>query len=156
MSYDAEVMVFPAPKSLVFACAIKAIGNTKFRLEGHDEFLGRISLKSGVSLTSWGESINVDVISRGDNESTVSIESGSFSQTSKNSANISTLFQAIRNEVVSELERNPIKSSNTSAGVSSSAKSPAERIKDLQELLDSGLISASDFDSKKAEILKEL
>lgn len=156
MSYDADVLVFPAPKDIVFDCALRAVANTKFKLVGTDEFLGRIFLKSGVSLTSWGESINIDINSRGPAESTVSIESGSFSDTSKNSGNISILFQAIRNEVVSELERNPIRPVAEAGGGNNNSKSPAERIKDLQELLDSGLISASEFDSKKAEILKEI
>lgn len=155
MSFDADLMVFPAPKEVVFECALRAISNTKFRLEGHDSFLGNIHLKSGVSLTSWGESINIGIVSRGPDESTVSIESGSFSQTSKNSSNISILYQVIRNEVVSELEKNPVPTFE-SAGSSPSGKSAIERIKELQELLIASLISADEFESRKAEILKEI
>ena len=156
MSYDADVLVFPAPKELVFECALRAIGTTKFRIEGHDEFLGRIYLKSGVSLTSWGESINIDVVSRGPMESTVAIESGSVSDTSRNSKNISVLFHAIRNEVVAELERNPISIAAPEPAISGSGKSVKDRIKELQDLLDDGLISQADYEDRKAKILNDI
>lgn len=156
MSYDADVVVFPAPKELVFECALRAVGATKFRIEGHDEFLGRIYLKSGVSLTSWGESINIDVVSRGPIESTVAIESGSFSDTSRNSKNISLLFSAIRNEVVAELERNPISFATPETANNGSGKSIKDRIKELQDLLDDGLISKEDFETRKEKILNDI
>jgi hypothetical protein len=156
MSYDAGVLVFPAPKELVFKCALRAVGTTKFRLESEDPFLGRILLKSGVTLTSWGESINIDIISRGANESTVSIESDSFSDTSRNSKNIAILFNAIRNEVVSELERNPIEINDAVFTDSSTGKSAKDRIKELQDLLDDGLISRDDFEERKTKILNDI
>lgn len=156
MSYDADVVVFPAPKEVVFKCAMRAVRNTNFKLEVQDEFIGRIHLKSGVSLTSWGESINIEIVSRGPNESTVSIESGSISQTGKNTKNISNLYQAIRSEVVRELEKNPSPVISNSAESPISGKSTAERIKELQELAEANLISNDEFQSRKAQILEEI
>lgn len=67
---------FPLSKELVYAAMCKAIPTIKgMKIESADKLQGRIIVKAGVSLNSWGENIPIQLISVNENLTKVQITS---------------------------------------------------------------------------------
>ena len=78
MSFNKEGEAqFPVGKKEVFEAVKKAVINVGFKLDSADEFMGRINAKAGMSLMSWGENVPIQVSSISENETKVSLSSGS-------------------------------------------------------------------------------
>lgn len=67
---------FPLPKDIVYSAMCKSIPTIKgMKIESADRLQGRIMVKAGVSLFSWGENIPIQLISVNDNLTKVQITS---------------------------------------------------------------------------------
>ena len=67
---------FPFNKETVFDAIVKAIPRVKgMRVDSADKSLGRIVVKAGVSLMSWGENIPIQLSSISDNQTKIKITS---------------------------------------------------------------------------------
>ena len=67
---------FPMNKSQVFDAMCMAIPTIKgMKIDNADKLQGRIMVKSGVSLASWGENIPIQLIEMGENKTKVQITS---------------------------------------------------------------------------------
>ncbi len=68
---------FPAKKEDVFNAVVEAVNNLSgFKVSDTDEFMGRIVVKTGVSLMSWGETVPVQISSVSEDITSVSLSSG--------------------------------------------------------------------------------
>ena len=94
---------FPLPENLVFQALRKAIPTIKgMAIESADPLLGRVVVKTGVSMFSWGENIPIQLQEVGPNQTKVQITSspktgimfgGAFDM-GKNSKNIEDILAA--------------------------------------------------------------
>lgn len=94
---------FPFSKDVVFDAMIKAIPTVKgMKISNSDKLSGRITVKSGVSLASFGENVPVQLISLSENKTQVKISSApkiaTFASVAldmgKNNANIERILTA--------------------------------------------------------------
>jgi hypothetical protein len=106
-----EECEFPVAKEKVFNAMLKAIPTIKgMKIEKADKLLGRITVKAGVSLFSWGENIPVQLTEISENKTKVQITSspktgimfgGAFDM-GKNKKNIENILsstsQVLQNE----------------------------------------------------------
>ncbi|MEG0409127.1 MAG: SHOCT domain-containing protein [Bacilli bacterium] len=108
--------------------------------------------KSGASLKSWGETINIKVSENEDKTSTIQIIStpktgimfGGGFDLGKNRDNINKLMDTILNW---------LKENEEELVIEKSSNENFEEIKKLKELLDLGIITKEEFDTKKKELL---
>lgn len=94
---------FPISKEKVFNAICQAIPTINgMKLENSDKLLGRIMVKAGVSLFSWGENIPIQLIEVSENKTRVQITSspktgimfgGAFDM-GKNRKNIENILSA--------------------------------------------------------------
>ena len=67
---------FPREKKEVFAAICQAIPAIKgMTIESSDNLLGRIVVKTGISVFSWGENIPIQLLETGENKTKVQITS---------------------------------------------------------------------------------
>jgi len=102
---------FPLPKELVYSAMCRAIPSIKgMKIESADKLQGRIMVKAGVSLFSWGENIPIQLISVNENLTKVQITSspktgimfgGAFDM-GKNRKNIESILSATSQILSSE------------------------------------------------------
>lgn len=159
MSFDWTEQIYPFPVEVGYRALVAAAPRTPFKLQGSDDLRRVVSLKSGASLTSWGERINAQATSRGSNECIIRIECSSSGETwGKTEKNIRLYLQAIDQVLRSSgqqwaSELNPPAPSKPDVA---SESSPKDRLSQLQELLDSGLISQEEYNQKRTDILKNM
>lgn len=94
---------FPISKEIVFDAICQAVPTINgMRLESSDKLLGRIMVKAGISLFSWGENIPIQLIEVTENKTRVQITSspktgimfgGAFDM-GKNRKNIENILSA--------------------------------------------------------------
>jgi uncharacterized integral membrane protein len=102
---------FPLPKELVYSAMCRAIPTIKgMKIKSADKLQGRIMVKAGVSLFSWGENIPIQLISVNENLTKVQITSspktgimfgGAFDM-GKNRKNIESILSATSQILSSE------------------------------------------------------
>lgn len=147
---------YPFSQKTVFDAALRAAKKMEsFTLDSADELSGRIVLKAGVSLVSWGENIPIQLIKEAPTRTLVKIMSspktgvlfGGVNDFGKNRRNIEKIISAIS----AELENVP--SENASSKESSTSKIDA--IVKLKELLDSGALTQEEFDVQKKKLLED-
>lgn len=120
---------FPLPKELVYSAMCKAIPTIKgMKIKSADKLQGRIMVKAGVSLFSWGENIPIQLISVNENLTKVQITSspktgimfgGAFDM-GKNRKNIEEILNSTSrilssHEVTQTINDNQISSSNNNS-----------------------------------------
>ena len=148
---------FPHSKDEVFDALMKAIPGIKgMKIDKSDKLSGRIFVKAGISLMSWGENIPIYITEISPRGSRVSVTSsprtglllGGTFDLGKNRANIEKILDATC-KILSQngpIEGNAILQT----------EDPTHRILKLKDLFEKGLISKGEFENKKSEILSKL
>lgn len=122
-------------------------------LDSADEVSGRVTLKAGVSLRSWGENIPVQLVSVTPVRTRVQIMStpktgvmfGGAMDLGKNRQNIEKIIRSVSDELAGKEPEKETASIDT-ATVSD------ELIK-LKQLLDQGVLTQEEFDEQKRKLL---
>lgn len=150
---------FPYHKDDVFKALLEAIPTIKgIKIDKADKLSGHILAKAGVSLRSWGENIPISITEVSFGRTRISVTStpktgvlfGGALDLGKNRQNIESILEATSKI----LGRNsPVK---TETVPPQESLNPAQRISQLKELLEKGLISIEEFESKKADILSKI
>lgn len=147
---------YPFSQKTVFSAVLRAAKKLdSFTLDSADELSGRVVLKAGVSLASWGENIPIQLIKEAPTRTLVKIMSspktgilfGGANDWGKNRRNIEKIISAIS----SELENVPAEKAPNIA----SSTSTIDAIVKLKGLLDSGAITQEEFDAQKKKLLAE-
>lgn len=148
---------FPFKRDTVFDAVCKAIPKVSgMKIDNSDKLSGRIMVKAGVTLWSWGENIPIQLTSISETKTKLQITSspktgvmfgGAFDM-GKNRKNIekiisetSQILSTLPPEIQIEKEIN-------------SASSVADEIQKLKGLLDSGVLTEEEFSHQKAKLLK--
>lgn len=145
---------YPYSFKTVFDALMEAIPNISgIDLDGADEISGRVTLKAGMSLASWGENINVQLTKINNTSTKMQILStpktgvmfGGAMDLGKNRENINKIINAV-SKVLStkspEVEITP--SSNVST---------ADELLKLKQLKEEGILSEKEFDEQKQKVL---
>jgi hypothetical protein len=150
---------YPYPRNVVFEAIIAAIPRVGgMEIQSADELSGRIVAKAGVSPMSWGENIPIEVSESAPGHTCVRITStpktgalfGGAFDLGKNRKNIERILTAL-----SESLRN-VPFTAVPFAARDSRSEVAERLVKLKDLADKGLVTAAEFEKRKAEILSEL
>lgn len=150
---------FPFGRDEVFDALRAAVRDMDgMTIDSADKLTGRLVVKGGVSWRSWGETIPISVTEIAPGRARVSITStprvgalGGLADFGKNRENIE--------RIVAETSRRLKRTMPGPAArrtPAATAGDPAARLETLKSLLDRGLISAADFEKRKAEILADV
>lgn len=127
---------FPVSKDKVFEAMCIAIPTIKgLTIESADKFLGRIVVKGGVSLASWGENIPIQLTEIGENKTKVSITSspktgimlGGANDMGKNRKNIESILSAT-SQVLQRGQTSTQQGQQSSSYQTQSASNPTSQI----------------------------
>ena len=146
---------FPFKKDTVFDAICKAIPKVKgMKIDNADKLAGRIMVKAGVTLWSWGENIPIQLTSLSETKTKIQITStlktgvmfGGAFDLGKNRKNIEKILSET-SKILSTLEPEP--------QVEESTKeiSVADEIQKLKKLLDDGILT-DEFKQQKLKLLK--
>ncbi len=150
---------FPYPREVVIEALIAAIPRLPgMKIDNADKLSGRILVKAGVSLMSWGENIPIVVSESAPGRTRVSVTStpktgvlfGGAFDLGKNRKNIERLLAALSESLQKTPPTVPPVAAHDTRG------DPVERLGKLKELADKGLITGSEFEKRKAEILSDV
>jgi hypothetical protein len=151
---------FPYHKDDVFDALVAAIPQISgMKLDAQDKLAGRILAKAGVTLFSWGENIPIALSETAQGRTRVSVTStpktglmfgGAFDM-GKNRQNIENVLSAASKILSAKPPVQPPAAQTSSAG-----KTVADRLAELKGLLEQDLISESDFEQRKSEIMSDL
>ena len=150
---------YPYPREVVFQALIAAIPQLPgMKIDNADKLSGRILVKAGMSLMSWGENIPIVVSESAPGRTRVSVTStpktgvlfGGAFDLGKNRKNIERLLAALSES----LQKTPPTAPPVAAHETRS--DPAERLAKLMDLADKGLITGAEFEKRKAEILSDV
>lgn len=146
---------FPFKRDTVFNAICKAIPAIDgLKLDNADKLTGRITVKAGVSLFSWGENIPIQLSSLSETKTKVQITSspktgmmfgGAFDM-GKNRKNIERILSAT-SKILSALEPEIQTSENVKT------TSIADELQKLKKLLDEGILTKEEFDQQKVKLL---
>lgn len=147
---------FPFRKEIVFEAIKKAIPQIEgMKVDNADKLTGRIVVKAGISLWSWGENIPIQLTALAETKTKVQITSspktgmmfgGAFDM-GKNRNNIEKILLVTSNILSSiEPEKQAIKTSKEI--------SIADEIYKLKNLLDNGILTLDEFNQQKAKLLQ--
>jgi hypothetical protein len=147
---------FPFKKDTVFDALCRVIPSLDgMKIDSADKLTGRIVVKAGVSLWSWGENIPIQLSSLSDTKTKIQITSspktgimfgGAFDM-GKNRKNIERTLSATSN-ILSSLKPEP-QIQETIKGTS-----VADEIQKLKRLLDEGILTHEEFNQQKAKLLQ--
>jgi hypothetical protein len=147
---------FPFKKDIVFEAVCKAIPKIDgMKLDNSDKLSGRINVKAGVTLWSWGENIPIQLTSISATKTKVQVTSapktgvlfgGAFDM-GKNRKNIERIF-AETSKILSTFQPE-VQSSETTNTVSI-----ADELKKLKDLLENGILTEDEFIEQKTKLLK--
>lgn len=146
---------YPYSRKTVFDAIMRASKNIDgFELDSADEMSGHVTLKAGVSWSSWGENIPIQLISVSPVRTKVEIIStpktgilfGGANDFGKNRRNIEKIISAISYQ----LQGIPAEVEQTHAV---SNISSADELLKLKQLKDEGILSDEEFESQKQKIL---
>ena len=94
---------YPRGKDEVFDALIRAIEKVKgMKVKSSDKVTGQVVVKTSVSLASWGETVNLEVVEAGPQQATVRVSSKVKAQLvdwGKNQKNIDRIFAAMSEEM---------------------------------------------------------
>jgi hypothetical protein len=147
---------FPFKRETVFDAVCKAIPKVDgMKIDNSDKLSGRIIVKAGVTLWSWGENIPIQLTSLSETKTKMQITSspktgimfGGAMDMGKNRKNIekiiaetSKILSALPPEVQAKEETKTI-------------SSVADEIQKLKALFDSGVLTQEEFDTQKKKLL---
>jgi uncharacterized protein YqgQ len=143
----------------VFDAVIEAVSNIKgFKVDKTDKPTGRIMVKAGISLMSWGENLPISITETSSGKTRVNIIStpktgillGGAMDFGKNRANIEKILDEVSKILQS---KQPVK---TKASAQIDTNDPIQRISKLKNLYDQGLIDEEEFKKKKEQIMSEI
>ena len=147
---------FPFRKDTVFDAICKAVPTISgMKLDSADKLAGRVMVKAGVTLWSWGENIPIQLTSISETKTKVSITStpktgvmfgGAFDM-GKNRKNIENILSET-SKILSTLEP------ELQSEESTKATSIADEIQKLKKLLDDGILTEEEFNQQKSKLLK--
>ena len=149
------------PREVVLDALVKAVGAVPgMTIDTVDKAAGRVLIKAGMSLMSWGENIPIQVSSSANNRSRVAITStpktgalfGGAFDLGKNRKNIERILAALSHQLASVQPSHP----STGGGGSADTVEVEARLLKLKKLLESGAISRDDYERKKSAILDEV
>lgn len=147
---------FPFRKDTVFDALLKAVPTVNgMKIENTDKLTGRVMVKAGVSLWSWGENIPIQLSSLSTTKTKIQITSspktgimfGGAFDLGKNRKNIERILLATSKILSSS---NPEPQSQESSIVSSIA----DEIQKLKKLFDDGVLTQEEFNQQKGKILQ--
>lgn len=153
---------FPYKKNTVFDAICNAIPRIAgMKIDRADRLTGRIIVKAGVTLWSWGENIPIQLIAVSDTKTKVQITStpktgvmfGGAMDMGKNRQNIEQiLFQTsqILSQLPPELSPAPMP---PPPPPTVKATSVADEIQKLKKLFDDNVLSEEEFNKLKAKLL---
>lgn len=110
-----------------------------------------MDIKTGMSLRSWGEAIQISVTPSADHNSILNIKSKSHLGTNdwgKNKQNVSKILEALQEEL-----KDP---KYQAAQTTSEENDSVAMLLKLKTLLDNGIITNEEFEAKKADLLARL
>lgn len=90
-------VTFDGSRQEVFDAMIQALQESKMKLKSSDAESGHIEAVTGVSLSSWGEKIRIDLAEAGPGKTTATISSGNRAQLvswGKNKRNLDKIVAA--------------------------------------------------------------
>lgn len=146
---------YPYSKKTVFAAVMAAANQIDgFELDSADEMSGHVTLKAGVSWSSWGENIPIQLVSVSPVRTKVEIIStpktgvlfGGANDFGKNRRNIEKIISAIS----AQLQGKPAEVEQTTV---TSNVSAADELLKLKQLKDAGVLSDAEFETQKQKIL---
>jgi len=148
---------FPFKRDTVFDAVCKAIPKVSgMKIDNSDKLSGRIMVKAGVTLWSWGENIPIQLTSISETKTKLQITSspktgimfgGAFDM-GKNRKNIEKIISET-SQILSTLPPEVQIEKETT-----STSSIADEIQKLKGLLDSGVLTEEEFSQQKAKLLK--
>lgn len=150
---------YPYLKKDVYNALLEAIPKIKgMKIDNKDELSGRVTVKAGVSLTSWGENIPITVTEISPGRTRIEIIStpktgifgGGALDFGKNRANI----EKILNETSKILSTKPPVSPSNVTEVKEG--DITERMIKLKNLYDNKLITEEEYNKRKSELLNQL
>lgn len=148
---------YPYPKEDVFKAILHAIPKISgMKIDNSDLISGRIMVKSGVSLTSWGENVPITLIENSPGKTRVNVIStpktgimfGGALDFGKNRKNIERIFEET-SKILSKTPPYVAKQEPTEID-------PTVKLAKLKEMFEKQLITKEEFESKKSEILSKL
>lgn len=147
---------FPFKRNTVFEAICKAIPTVDgMKLDSADELSGRIMVKAGVTLWSWGENIPIQLTSLYETKTKVLITStpktgamfgGAFDM-GKNRRNIEKILSET-SKILSTLQP------ETQSEERINTVSIADEIQKLKRLLDDGILTEEEFNQQKSKLLQ--
>ena len=155
-SFDWGEQIFPVPANVLWHATKNAIENCGQQVLGVDDYTMTASIKSKVSWTSWGETTNMQVTTRGSKEAILRVESSSGAITTKTEQNVVLIISLVRDLLVQHSEE-WIRQFATEESDTEIADSAIEtRLAKLKSLYEKGLIDSEEYEDKKSAILDEL
>ena len=155
-SFDWGEQVFPVPAVVLWHATKLAIEQSGQQNQGVDDFTMLATVKSKVSWTSWGETTNMQVTTRGPDESILRVESSSGSITSKTEQHVIQFLSLVRDLLVQNSEVWKKEFAVDTPQGKSEGQSVENRLMKLKQLLDKGLIEKDEYESKRQGILDDL
>lgn len=155
-SFDWGEQVFPVPAVVLWHATKLAIEQSGQQIQGVDDFTMLATVKSKVSWTSWGETTNMQVTTRGPDESILRVESSSGSVTSKTEQHVVLFLSTVRDLLVQNADTWRKEMVTESPKSQNQGLDAEERLVKLKQLLDKGLIDKSEYETKRKAILGEL
>lgn len=153
---------YPYSKRDVFGAVVAALGDLNIGVADSDELSGRISANTGISLTSFGERVSITLIEQPNGHTLLQISSASKSAVGTfignpimNAGCNGRIVDRIFSATSDKLQTSGASIVTTKAR-ESVEEGPAARIAQAKALLDGGLITQSEYDQKRAEILSRL
>lgn len=147
---------YPFSINTVFDAIKKAISKIDgFETERADKLSGRITLKAGVSLMSWGENISIQLTTIAPTRTLMRIMSspktgamfGGAMDGGKNRRNIDKIINAVSDILATK----PVEQDSTIQ--STPIASVADELIKLKQLLDQGVLTQEEFDIQKQKVL---
>lgn len=150
---------YPYPSDVVFDALVAAIPQIAgMNIHTTDKLSGRIVLKTGVSVMSWGENVSIVVSESVGGRTRLSVTStpktgalfGGAFDLGKNRKNIERLLSSLSDALRATPPTPPL------IAAPRSHADPAERMAKLKILAEKGLITKSEFEKRKLEILNDI
>lgn len=147
---------FPFKKDLVFDTICESISKIDgMKIDNADKLSGRIMVKAGVTLWSWGENIPIQLTELSATKTKVQITSspktgvmfgGAFNM-GKNRKNIERILSETSKTLSSLTPEENIETTTNNLSI-------ADEIQKLKKLFDDGILTEAEFNSQKTKLLK--
>lgn len=143
----------------VFAAFNNGLPKLKgFKVVKADKTLWKFDLKAGVSAFSWGENLTVSLVTLPDGKTEAAITStpktgimfGGALDMGKNRKNINAIFNCLSEQLKNFKELQP------GAAAQADNNDAVAKLEKLKQMVEKNLITQSEYDAKKQELLTKL